>query len=95
MKKLLTLLLLVTSVNVFAQRIGHLTPLSNVKRGDTLDIKWFYKPDTADIRTFQIDFQFKKQLLKYISTTIDTPYVSSARAPEIGYKQFEIGRAHV
>ena len=89
MKKLLTLLLLVTSVNVFAQRIGHLTPLSNVKRGDTLDIKWFYKPDTADIRTFQIDFQFKKQLLKYISTTIDTPYVSSARAPEIGYKQFD------
>lgn len=89
MKKLLTLLLLVSSVNVFAQRIGHLTQLSNVKRGDTLDIKWFYKPDTADIRTFQIDFQFKKHLLTHISTEIDTPYVSSARAPEIGYKQFD------
>jgi Secretion system C-terminal sorting domain len=89
MKKTLTLLLLITSVNVFAQRIGHVTPLTNVRRGDTLDIKWFYKPDTADIRTFQIDFQFKKHLLTHISTTIDTPYVSSARAPEIGYKQFD------
>jgi hypothetical protein len=89
MKKILVLLFTLASLNTFAQRIGHVTQLSNVRRGDTLDIKWFYKPDTADIRTFQIDFQFKKHLMSHIATTIDTPYVTVARTPEIAYKQFD------
>ena len=89
MKRILTLCFILLSLNVFSQRIGHVSRISSVKRGDTLDVKWFYKPDTADIRTFQIDFQFKKRLLKHISTYIDTPYVTSQRSPEIAYKQFD------
>ena len=89
MKRILTLCFILLSLNVFSQRIGHVSKISSVKRGDTLDVKWFYKPDTADIRTFQIDFQFKKRLLKHISTYIDTPYVTSQRSPEIAYKQFD------
>jgi len=77
MKKLLVVVFTLLSTATFAQRIGHVTQLSNVRRGDTLDIKWFYKPDTADIRTFQIDFQFKKHLMTHIATTIDTPYVTA------------------
>jgi hypothetical protein len=89
MKKLLVVVFTLLSTATFAQRIGHVTQLSNVRRGDTLDIKWFYKPDTADIRTFQIDFQFKKHLMTHIATTIDTPYVTAQRTPEIAYKQFD------
>lgn len=89
MKKLLVVAFTLLSTATFAQRIGHVTQLSNVRRGDTLDIKWFYKPDTADIRTFQIDFQFKKHLMSHIATTIDTPYVTAQRTPEIAYTQFD------
>jgi hypothetical protein len=52
--------------------VGHLEQLSTVKRGDTLDVKWYYKPAAGtDIRAFQLDWQYKKTLLTHISTTVD------------------------
>ena len=53
--------------------VGHLEQLSTVKRGDTLDVKWYYKPAAGtDIRAFQLDWQYKKTLLTHISTTVDS-----------------------
>ena len=73
----------------FAQSIGHFQQLATVKRGDTLDVAWFYQPSgSVDIRTFQIDFQFKKDLFTHLSTHIDTPYVTAGRQPQLDYRQF-------
>jgi hypothetical protein len=73
----------------FAQSIGHFQQLATVKRGDTLDVAWFYQPSgSVDIRTFQVDFQFKKDLFTHLSTHIDTPYVTAGRQPQLDYRQF-------
>ena len=54
MKKLLLALALVISyVTTFAQtpQIGHFQTLATVRRGDTLDVAWYYRPGSPDIRT--------------------------------------------
>lgn len=88
-KHLLLVCLLFISTISFSQTIGHFQQLTTVKRGDTLDVAWYYQPNAAvDIRTFQVDFQFKKDLFTHLSTYIDTPYVTTARQPQIDYRQF-------
>ena len=90
MKKLLTLLAVLISYASFAQQpsIGHFQQLATVKRGDTLDIAWYYQPAASqDIRTFQVDFQYKKRLLTHIATTVDVAFAT--QTPYIDYKQFD------
>ena len=72
-KLLLAAALLISYVITFAQtpQIGHFQTLATVRRGDTLDVTWFYRPGTPDVRTFQVDWQYKKTLLTYLSTTVD------------------------
>ena len=90
MKKLLLACFLLISSLGFSQTIGHFQQLASVKRGDTLDVAWYYQPSgSVDIRTFQVDFQFKKDLFTWISTAIDTPYVTTARQPQLGYNQYD------
>ena len=69
MKKILILISSAfLSAGVFAQEIGHFQQIATVRRGDTLDVAYYYKPDASkDIRTFQIDFQFKKHLFSYLN----------------------------
>jgi len=89
MRKLLLACFLLISSLGYSQTIGHFQQLASVKRGDTLDVAWYYQPSgSVDIRTFQVDFQFKKHLFTHLSTTIDTPYVTTARQPQLGYNQF-------
>jgi len=89
MKKILILIASAfMSAGVFAQGIGHFQQMSTVRRGDTLDVAYYYKPDTTkDIRTFQIDFQFKKQLFSYLSTTVDGGI--STMTPAVSFKKFD------
>ena len=90
MKKLLTLLAVLISYASFAQQpsIGHFQQLATVKRGDTLDVAWYYQPVASkDVRTFQVDFQYKKRLLTHIETTIDVAFAT--QTPYIDYKQFD------
>jgi hypothetical protein len=90
MKKLLTLLAVLISYASFAQQpsIGHFQQLATVKRGDTLDVAWYYQPIASrDVRTFQVDFQYKKRLLTHISTTVDVAFAT--QTPYIDYKQFD------
>jgi len=85
MKKLLLALALLFSISSYAQQpsIGHFQQLATVKRGDTLDVAWYYQPITSkDVRTFQVDFQYKKRLLSHIETTVDVAKpVSDVVAP--------------
>jgi len=64
-KLLLATSLLICYLTTFAQtpQIGHFQTLATVRRGDTLDVTWYYRPGSADIRTFQVDWQYKKTLL--------------------------------
>jgi hypothetical protein len=88
-KQLLLACFLLFSTLGFSQSIGHFQQLATVKRGDTLDVAWYYQPSgSVDIRTFQVDFQFKKHLLTFLTTSIDTPYVTTARQPQLDYRQF-------
>ena len=68
------MLLLISGINGYSQtpEIGHFQQLASVRRGDTLDVAWYYKPASGvDIRGFQVDWQFKKTLFTYLSTTVD------------------------
>lgn len=91
MKKLLVLVVgLMTSFYAFSQtpEIGHFQQLATVKRGDTLDVAWYYKPASGtDVRTFQVDWQYKRQLLTYLSTTVDNNV--SGNSPVVDYKQWD------
>ncbi len=91
MKKLLLLAgLLISSFSIFAQNpsIGHFQQLQTVKRGDTLEVAWYYQPVVnTDIRTFQVDFQYKKQLLTHLSTTVASSFTT--QTPYVDYQQFD------
>jgi hypothetical protein len=88
-KQLLLACFLLLSTFSFSQSIGHFQQLASARRGDTLDVTWYYQPGgSVDIRTFQIDFQFKKDLFSHVVTYIDTPYVTTGRQPQLDYKQF-------
>lgn len=90
MKKLLLAIVLLFSISSYAQQpsIGHFQQLATVKRGDTIDVAWYYQPIASkDVRTFQIDFQYKKRLLTHIETTVDVAF--SNQTPYIDYKQFD------
>ncbi len=54
MKKLLLALGLLISFASYSQtpQIGHFQTLATVRRGDTLDVAWYYRPGTPDVRTF-------------------------------------------
>jgi hypothetical protein len=75
MKKLISVLSLTfLSLVGYSQtpEIGHFEQLSTIKRGDTLDVAWYFKPAIGtDVRTFQIDWQYKKALLTHISSSVD------------------------
>jgi hypothetical protein len=59
MKKLISVVFIALfSVIGYSQtpEIGHFQQLKTVRRGDTIDVAWYYKPASGvDIRTFQID----------------------------------------
>jgi hypothetical protein len=88
-KLLLALSLLISYVTTFAQtpQIGHFQTLATVRRGDTLDVAWYYRPGSPDIRTFQVDWQYKKTLLTYISTTVDAAV--NGMTPSVSYKTWD------
>jgi hypothetical protein len=91
MKKLFTLLSLLSFPFLgFSQtpEIGHFQQLKTVRRGDTLDVAWYYKPAAGtDVRSFQVDWQYKKRLFTHISTTVDVAV--SGNGPEISYRSWE------
>ena len=90
MKKLLLAFALLISYASYSQTptIGHFQQLATVKRGDTLDVAWYYQPvASTDIRTFQVDWQYKKDLFTYIGTTVDASVNSNI--PYVDYKQFD------
>lgn len=67
--------------------IGHFQQLKTVRRGDTIDVAWYYKPASGvDVRTFQIDFQFKKTLFTHISSSVDAAY--SSNSPTLNYQEW-------
>ena len=88
-KLLLAFLLLISYVTTFAQtpQIGHFQTLATVRRGDTLDVAWYYRPGSPDIRTFQVDWQYKKTLLTYLSTTVDAAI--NGMTPSVSYKTWD------
>jgi|688.fasta_scaffold35140_3 hypothetical protein len=88
-KVLLVIALLISYVTTFAQtpQIGHFQTLTTVRRGDTLDVTWFYRPGAADVRTFQVDWQYKKTLLTHISTTVDASV--NGMTPAVSYKTWD------
>jgi hypothetical protein len=88
-KLLLAFALLISYVTTFAQtpQIGHFQTLATVRRGDTLDVTWFYRPGSPDIRTFQVDWQYKKTLLTYLSTTVDASV--NGMTPSVSYKTWD------
>lgn len=89
MKKLLLAISLLISYVSYSQtpQIGHFQTLATVRRGDTLDVTWYYRPGTPDIRTFQVDWQYKKTLLTYISTTVDASV--NGMTPAVSYKTWD------
>lgn len=89
MKKLLLALMLLISFASYSQtpQIGHFQTLATVRRGDTLDVAWYYRPGSADVRTFQVDWQYKKTLLTYISTTVDASV--NGMTPSVSYKTWD------
>jgi len=88
-KLLLAFLLLISYVTTFAQtpQIGHFQTLATVRRGDTLDVAWYYRPGSPDIRTFQVDWQYKKTLLTYLSTTVDAAV--NGMTPSVSYRTWD------
>ena len=57
-------------------------------RGDTLDVAWYYKPAVGvDVRTFQVDWQYKRELFTYLSTTVDASVTSNS--PQVSYKTWD------
>ena len=88
-KLLLAFALLISYVTTFAQtpQIGHFQTLATVRRGDTLDVTWFYRPGSPDVRTFQVDWQYKKTLLTYLSTTVDASV--NGMTPSVSYKTWD------
>ena len=86
MKKLLLAITLLISFASYSQtpQIGHFQTLATVRRGDTLDVAWYYRPGSPDIRTFQVDWQYKKGLLTYLSTTVDASV--NGMTPSVSYK---------
>lgn len=90
MKKLISVVFITLfSVIGYSQtpEIGHFQQLKTVRRGDTIDVAWYYKPASGvDIRTFQIDFQFKKTLFTHISTSVDAMY--STNTPTLDYQEW-------
>ena len=84
MKKLILIIVgIMFTISGYAQEIGNFQQLATIKRNDTIDVIFQYKPDTTkDIRSFQIDFQFKKDLFTHISTTVDNTV--STMTPAIG-----------
>ena len=88
-KLLLALTLLISYVTTFAQtpQIGHFQTLATVRRGDTLDVAWYYRPGSTDIRTFQVDWQYKRTLLTYLSTTVDNSV--NGMTPSVSYKTWD------
>lgn len=89
MKKLLLALALLISFASYSQtpQIGHFQTLATVRRGDTLDVAWYYRPGSSDVRTFQVDWQYKKTLLTYISTTVDASV--NGMTPAVSYKTWD------
>lgn len=90
MKKLIFFLILLSSFSSFSQvpEIGHFQQISTIRRGDTLDVSFYYRPEVSiDVRTFQIDFQFKKSLFTHVSTSVD-PTISSM-TPALSYKEWQ------
>lgn len=89
MKKLLLALALLISFASYSQtpQIGHFQTLATVRRGDTLDVAWYYRPGSADVRTFQVDWQYKKTLLTHISTTVDASV--NGMTPAVSYKTWD------
>ena len=88
-KLLLAFALLISYVTTSAQtpQIGHFQTLATVRRGDTLDVAWYYRPGSPDVRTFQVDWQYKKTLLTYLSTTVDATV--NGMTPSISYKTWD------
>lgn len=87
MKKILVVLstlMLSTLGYSQAPEIGHFQQLSTVRRGDTLDVAWYFKPSGNNIRSFQVDWQYKKRLFTHISTTVDISL--NGRSAEVSYK---------
>lgn len=91
MKKLISVVsLLFISIMGYSQtpEIGHFQQLATIKRGDTLDVAWYFKPAVGtDIRTFQIDWQYKKALLTHISSSVDAAV--SGNSPVLDFKSWE------
>ena len=91
MKKLISVVsLLLMSIVGYSQtpEIGHFQQLSTIKRGDTLDVAWYFKPVVGtDVRTFQIDWQYKKALLTHISSSVDAAVAGNA--PVLDFKSWE------
>lgn len=91
MKKLISVVsLLLLSIVGYSQtpEIGHFQQLATIKRGDTLDVAWYFKPAAGtDIRTFQIDWQYKKALFTHISSSVDAAV--SGNAPVLDFKSWE------
>lgn len=84
------MLLLISGINGYSQtpEIGHFQQLASVRRGDTLDVAWYYKPASGvDIRGFQVDWQFKKTLFTYLSTTVDATV--NGNTPVVDYKSWD------
>lgn len=90
MKKLLSIFSLMSiSLFGFSQtpEIGHFQQLSTVRRGDTLDVAWYFKPSGNNIRSFQVDWQYKKRLFTHLETTVDAAF--NGRSAEVSYKFWE------
>lgn len=89
MKKLIFFFLGVLSLTTsYAQSVGNFQQLATIKRGDTLDVIFSYVPDTSkDVRTFQIDFQYRKQLFTHVSTTADDTL--NNMTPTISFKKYD------
>ena len=90
MKKIIFLFALISTFSSFAQipEVGHFQQLSSIKRGDTLEVSFYYRPAVAiDVRTFQIDFEFKKSLFTHISSSVD-PGVATM-TPALSYREWQ------
>jgi len=91
MKKIISVIsILLLGMVGYAQtpEIGHFEQLKTVRRGDTIDVAWYYKPASGvDVRTFQVDFQFKKTLFTHISSNVDAVY--SNNSPTLNYQEWK------
>ena len=91
MKKLIfALVAIITASSAFAQTIpgiGNPVAYQTIKRGDTLDVVFKYDAaPSVDVRTFQVDFQYKKELFTHVSTTVDATV--SSMTPALSIKFF-------